>query len=80
MEWKDHITADPAILVGKPIIKGTRISVERIIDLYSKGWTEEVILENFPHLTSDDLRAVFLYLNDCIESHLINLPTTSLAA
>ena len=79
MEWKDHITADPAILVGKPIIKGTRISVEWIVELYSKGWSEETILENYPHLTSQDLRAVFLYIADSMQYQALFIPVSNVA-
>jgi uncharacterized protein (DUF433 family) len=38
--WRNHITANPAILAGKPIIKGTRISLEHLLDLYASSWTE----------------------------------------
>jgi len=56
--WQDHITSDSTILLGKPIIKGTRISVEFILERLASGWNEEQILENYPRLTSDDIRAV----------------------
>jgi len=49
-DWKSRIMVDPEILAGKPIIKGTRISVELIIDLLANGWTTEEILENYPQL------------------------------
>lgn len=45
MDWRERITVDPQILVGKPIIKGTRISVEFVIDLLARGWTPEQILK-----------------------------------
>jgi len=60
MSWKDHIHTDPDILIGKPVIKGTRISVEFILGLYRAGWSEKEILENYPHITSLDLRAVLV--------------------
>jgi uncharacterized protein (DUF433 family) len=41
MDWHEHITVDPRILVGKPVVKGTRISVEMVIDLLAAGWTKE---------------------------------------
>jgi len=40
MNWEDRITADPAILVGKPIIRGTRLALEFVIDLLASHWTE----------------------------------------
>ncbi|RYE55999.1 MAG: DUF433 domain-containing protein [Sphingobacteriales bacterium] len=67
MTWQEHIISDPKVLLGKPSIKGTRISVELIIELYSKGWTEEQILSSYPTLTKDSLRSVFAYLQDCLQ-------------
>lgn len=55
--WKDHIVVDPAILVGKPTIKGTRISVELILDRASDGWTMEDILSAYPTITREDVLA-----------------------
>ena len=70
MTWQEHIVSDTQVLLGKPIIKGTRISVELILELYSKGWTEAQILESYPSISSDSLRAVFSYLRDCIQQEL----------
>lgn len=57
MQWQEHITLDPNILVGKPVIKGTRLAVEFIVELLAQGWTEENILHNYPGLTTEDIRA-----------------------
>ena len=70
MTWQEHIVSDTQVLLGKPIIKGTRISVELILELYSKGWTEAQILESYPSISSDSLRSVFSYLRDCIQQEL----------
>ena len=61
MNWEERITSDPKIMVGKPVIRGTRMTVEFILARFADGWTEREILENYPHLTPDDLRAVFAY-------------------
>ena len=66
MNWKKFIHSDSAILNGKPVIKGTRISVEFILDLLAKGWNENQILENYPDLTSESINAVFAYLSETI--------------
>ena len=71
MNWKEHIHADPEILVGKPVIKGTRLSVEFLLGLYKAGWSESQILENYPQLKTDDLRALFEYLQQCIQDEFI---------
>lgn len=71
MEWQTHISSDDAVLLGKPTIKGTRISVEHIIGLLAQGWTEQQILENYPRLTSESLPAVFSYIQDCLKDGLL---------
>ena len=63
-DWKTRITVNPEILAGKPIIKGTRISVEHILDLLANGWTIEAILENYPHLKRKDITAVQKYAKE----------------
>lgn len=70
MIWQDHIISDAQVLLGKPILKGTRISVELILELFEKGWTEKQILESYPSLSSDSIRAVFAYLKDCLKQEL----------
>jgi uncharacterized protein (DUF433 family) len=52
MDWKTYIHSDPKILLGKPVIKGTRLSVEFILGLFSEGWTEQQVLENYPTLNT----------------------------
>lgn len=70
MIWQNYIVSDKQILLGKPTIKGTRISVEMILELFQSGWTEKQILESYPSLTPDSLRAVFAYLKDCLQQEL----------
>ena len=57
MNWQERIIVDPQILVGKPVIKGTRLAVEFIVDLLAQGWSDDEILRNYPGLTQDDIRA-----------------------
>ena len=57
----ERITANPMILGGKPIIRGTRISVEFILDLLSANVSEKEILEDYPHLTKEDILACLKY-------------------
>jgi uncharacterized protein (DUF433 family) len=70
MNWHDYIISDSRILVGKPIIKGTRISVELILELLSMGWTEEMIFESYPHLSKESLNAVFSFLKDTFQNEM----------
>jgi len=48
--WRDHITADPTILVGKPVVRGTRIAVEFVLELIAAGWSFDEILDNYQGL------------------------------
>lgn len=61
MDGSERIVVDPNVLLGKPIVKGTRISVEFVIDLLAQGWTQEQVLGNYPGLTSEDVRACLTY-------------------
>ena len=70
INWRNHIHSDSQILLGKPTIKGTRISVELILELFTNGWTFESILESYPTITNADIRAVFAYLKECIGEEL----------
>jgi uncharacterized protein (DUF433 family) len=71
VNWKNYIVSDKEILLGKPTIKGTRISVEHFIGLLAQGWTETQILENYPRLTKDSLQMVFAYIQDCLKDGLL---------
>lgn len=57
MDWRKHIHSDPAILGGKPVIRGTRISVELILEYLSEGASIGEILEGYDHITEDDVKA-----------------------
>jgi len=75
IDWKEYIHSDPDILVGKPVVKGTRLSVEFILGLFAAGWTEQQVLENYPTLTLQSLRAVFAFATDCMrEESLYSIP------
>ncbi|MBI4828570.1 MAG: DUF433 domain-containing protein [Nitrospinae bacterium] len=61
MEWRERIEVNPAVLVGKPVIKGTRISVELILDRFADGWSMEELLASYPHLTREDALAALTF-------------------
>lgn len=58
---KERIELNPKVLVGKPIIKGTRIGVDFILELLAQGWTYEEILKNYPQLKKEDILAALDY-------------------
>ncbi|HAJ78725.1 MAG TPA: hypothetical protein DCO75_03055 [Fibrobacteres bacterium] len=66
MDWKTYIDSDAGLLSGKPHVKGTRFSVEFIFNLFSKGWTREQVLENYPALSPVSLNAVFAFASEAL--------------
>jgi uncharacterized protein (DUF433 family) len=71
MNWQERIVIDPEVLVGKPVIKGTRISVEFVIDLLGGGWTTERILREYDHLTDADIQACLAYAGEMLRSERV---------
>jgi uncharacterized protein (DUF433 family) len=71
MPWQERIVVDRAVLVGKPTIRGTRISVEWVVDLLASGWSVEQILENYPHLVREDIQACLSYASELPHSERI---------
>jgi uncharacterized protein (DUF433 family) len=71
VETHKRIVLDPAILVGKPIIAGTRISVEFILGLLADGWTFADILDEYPGLAEDDIRACIAYARDIVQGERV---------
>lgn len=71
MEWKDRIAIDPKILVGKPVVKGTRLSVEFIIELLAQGWSEAEVLRNYPGLTAEDIKACLAYASEVMKNERV---------
>ncbi|MFH1114772.1 MAG: DUF433 domain-containing protein [Pseudomonadota bacterium] len=71
MDWKKRIVIDPEILVGKPVIRGSRLSVEFIVGLMAHGWSEDDILGNYPGLTVDDLHACLAYARMVLQAEKV---------
>jgi len=78
MEWTNYIHADPGILGGKPVIKGTRISVELLLERLANGWTETMIFESYPHLPKETLRAVYAFLLDTFKEDVFVISSPNL--
>jgi uncharacterized protein (DUF433 family) len=71
MTTNERITLDPAILAGKPVVRGTRLSVEFLIGLMADGWTAAEILVNYPGLTQEDISACLAYARDLLQSERV---------
>jgi uncharacterized protein (DUF433 family) len=67
----DRIVLDPAVLAGKPVIRGTRLAVDFIIGLMADGWSEGDILRNYPGLTRYDIAACLAYARDVLKSERV---------
>ena len=61
MTWEERITAAPEVLGGKPVIRGTRVAVEFVLDLLGGGWSEQDVVDNYPGIHAEDVRACLLY-------------------
>ena len=76
MEWHDRIVVDPKVLTGKPVVRGTRISVELVVDLLAAGWSHTRILTSYPHLSEEDIRACLSHASELLrEERVLPLKT-----
>ena len=71
MTLTNRIIVDPNILVGKPVVKGTRLAVEFIVDLLAQGWSEAEVLRNYPGLTHDDVLACLAYASQRLKAERV---------
>jgi uncharacterized protein (DUF433 family) len=62
-----RIVSDPAVLGGKPVVKGTRISVEFLLELFASGATRADVLKSYPHLTAEDVEEALRYAADVLK-------------
>ena len=66
MDWREHIHSDPDIMFGKPVVRGSRITVELILEYLEDGATVPQILEAYPHITDADVRAAVAFARDLL--------------
>ncbi|HEX8671395.1 MAG TPA: DUF433 domain-containing protein [Longimicrobium sp.] len=64
MNWREYIHSDPAVLAGKPVVRGTRLAVNFLIRLLASGWTREQVLYRYPQLSDEALRAIVAFAED----------------
>lgn len=75
--YLDRISIDPRVCFGKPCIKGTRIWVSLILDFLANGDTESEILENYPYLSADDIRAAIAYGAEVARERIVPVPAAA---
>lgn len=61
MTWQDRLVCDPEVLGGKMVVRGTRLSVEFLLECLAGGWSPRTLLDEYPQLAEEDLAAVFAY-------------------
>ena len=71
MTWEDRIAVDPAVLAGKPVVKGTRLAVEFVVGLLAQGWSEAEVLRNYPGITREDILACLAYAQDRLQDERV---------
>lgn len=69
--WQDRITVDPDVLVGKPVVRGTRLAVEFVVELLAQGWSETEILRNYPGLEREDIQACLRYASALLHAEKV---------
>lgn len=71
MSWEERVTIDPAVLQGKPVIKGTRLAVEFIVDLLAQDWTRDEVLHNYPDISVEDINACLQYASALLHAERV---------
>ena len=73
-DWKERISINPKVCHGKPCIKGTRIWVSLIVDNLAAGSSEEEILEAYPSLSREDIRAALAFAAEMARERYVDIP------
>ncbi|MBI3372745.1 MAG: DUF433 domain-containing protein [Betaproteobacteria bacterium] len=71
MQWNERIEINPAVLAGKPVIRGTRLAVDFIVGLLAQGWTQADILRNYPGVSHDDISACLQYASEALRAEKV---------
>jgi uncharacterized protein (DUF433 family) len=71
MDWRDKIDLNPSVLAGKPVVRGSRLSVDFILGLMGQGWSEIDILRNYPGITHEDIAACLQYASKILQSEKV---------
>jgi uncharacterized protein (DUF433 family) len=75
VNWEDYIEADPDVMVGKPVVIGTRLTAELVLQLLAGGWTHEMLLESYPSLTPEAIRAIHAFAAEVVgEQRFFSVP------
>jgi uncharacterized protein (DUF433 family) len=67
MNWRDYIHSDPAVLAGKPVVRGTRLAADFLLSLLASGWSREQVLDSYPQLSNEALHAVVAFADEAAD-------------
>ena len=73
VNWRDHIETTPDVMGGKPVVRGTRVTVEILLELLTAGWSEDELLRNYPRVSPDALKAVYAFARDLVAGRFYSL-------
>jgi uncharacterized protein (DUF433 family) len=71
MDWRDKIDLNPSVLAGKPVVRGSRLSVDFILGLMGQGWSEIDVVRNYPGITHEDIAASLQYASEILQSEKV---------
>ncbi|MDB4305961.1 DUF433 domain-containing protein [bacterium] len=71
VKWRERIEVNPEVMTGKAVIKGSRLTVDHVIELLAEGWTTEQITEEYPGITAEDVAACLAYASEIIKSEKV---------
>ena len=69
MTWENRIFADTNVMLGKPVIRGTRITVEAVMERLASGWSVDQLIESYPGITPEDVHACLAYAAEAVEHY-----------
>jgi uncharacterized protein (DUF433 family) len=71
VDWRERIEINPDVMTGKPVIKGTRLTVDHVIELLAEGWTAAQITEEYPGITAEDISGCLSYASAVIKEEKV---------
>lgn len=69
--WQEHIEVDDAVVAGKPVIRGTRLSVDFVLGLLAAGWSIDEVVDNYPGVAQEDVRACLAYASETLAAEKV---------
>lgn len=71
MNWHDYISSDPKVMFGKPVVKGTRVPVDLVLEKLGNNQTTDQLLESYPRLSREAILACLLFAADSVKNEIV---------